>query len=78
MNLITILAFNNTSQKYIKQTIVELACNNTLDHRNYDCEERESNFKNKMIENSYNFDLTIYQIVKELTSNNIFVKLINL
>ena len=55
--------------KFIKEIIVELACNNFIDHRDYDRLMRESNLKNKMIQNNYNFEVSINQIVKEIFVN---------
>jgi hypothetical protein len=52
--------------KFIKETIVELACNNFINHIEYDKIKRESNLKNKMIKNNYNFESSIKEVVKEI------------
>lgn len=61
---------------FVKKTIVELACSNNIDHRNYDRTVHQSKLKELMIKNNYNLDLTIEQIVKESLEDITFLKML--
>jgi hypothetical protein len=61
---------------FIKNTIVELACNNRIDHRNYEKNIHDSKLKTGMVKNNYNFDLTINEILEELLQDETFLDMV--
>ena len=61
---------------FIKNTIVELACNNLIDHRNYEKNIHDSKLKTGMVKNNYNFDLTINEILEELLQDETFLDMV--
>jgi hypothetical protein len=63
--------------KFIKELIVELACNNFINHIEYDKIKRSSNLKNKMIKNNYNFESSIKEVVKEILVDKKFINKVN-
>ncbi len=68
------MSLEENINRFIKEAIVDLACDNNINHRNYDNNKRDPMFKNKLIKNNYNVDLTVEQIVKEILSNKIITK----
>lgn len=63
--------------KFIKELIIELACNNFINHKEYDKIKRSSNLKNKMIKNNYNFESSIKEVVKEILVDKKFMNKVN-
>jgi hypothetical protein len=61
---------------FIKKTIIELACNNKLDHRNYDKNTYQSRLKKATVKHNYNLDLAITEIVKELIADESIMEMI--
>ncbi len=55
---------------YMKWAMIELSCNNSIDHRDYDREDKpEPRLKQIIEENNYDFNLAFCKMAEELISN---------
>lgn len=68
--LVSSLMLRDGLISYMKWAMIELSCNNSIDHRNYDREDKpEPRLKQIIQENNYDFNLAFHKMAEELISN---------